>query len=287
MARMMTRSPVFRRRETVFYNPRMRRLALLTLLVPVLLPLLAPTGAVAFSLPADSSARVVAVIDGDTVKLETGREVRLVGIQAPKLPLGRRGFSEWPLANEAKARLEALTNGKTVALHYGGAREDRHGRLLAHLTAADNPSAETWAQGEMLKAGLARVYSFPDNRALVVEMLALEREARAARRGIWREPYYRIRKPEETVRDIETFQLVEGRVLQAAALKDRVYLNFGPDYHSDFTIAIARRDLKLFGRAFDVKALEGKSIRVRGWLKPVNGPMIEATHPEQIEVLSP
>lgn len=264
----------------------MRRLALLTLLVPVLLPL-AVADVAAFSLPADGSARVVAVIDGDTVKLETGREVRLVGIQAPKLPLGRRGFSEWPLASEAKARLEALTNGKTVALHYGGAREDRHGRLLAHLTAADDPAAETWAQGEMLKAGLARVYSFPDNRALVAEMLALEREARAARRGIWREPYYRIRKPEETVRDIETFQLVEGRVLQAAALKDRVYLNFGPDYRSDFTIAIARRDLKLFGRAFDAKALEGKPIRVRGWLKSVNGPMIEATHPEQIEVLTP
>lgn len=263
----------------------MRRLLSLAGLAVLFLSWVAP--AHAFPLKADSSARVIEVIDGDTVKLASGREVRLVGIQAPKLPLGRRGFADWPLAGEAKAKLEALTNGKTVTLHFGGARDDRHGRILAHLTASDGKTGESWAQGEMLKAGLARVYSFPDNRALVAEMLALEREARAARRGIWRDPYYRIRKPEETGRDIETFQLVEGRVLQVAAVKDRIYLNFGPDYRTDFTIAIARRDLKLFSRGFDGKSMEGQTVRVRGWLKSVNGPMIEATHPEQIEVLTP
>lgn len=261
------------------YNPTMRRLILVLLLL-----LTAPATAFAFLLPADGSARVVAVIDGDTVRLDNGREVRLVGIQAPKLPLGRRGFTAWPLADEARAKLEALIGGQPVTLHYGGAREDRHGRLLAHLTSADGT---LWAQGEMLKAGLARVYSFPDNRALVAEMLDLERAARAVRRGIWAERYYRIRKPEETRRDIETFQLVEGRVLQAAETRDRVYLNFGPDYRTDFTVAIARRALKLFAHPFDAKSYEGKTIRVRGWLKFINGPMIDATHPEQIEVLTP
>lgn len=257
----------------------MRRLALVILLL-----FAAPAAGLAFSLPADDSARVIAVIDGDTVKLENGREVRLVGIQAPKLPLGRRGFAEWPLAGEAKTKLERLTAQSRVTLHYGGARQDRHGRMLAHVTLAEGT---LWAQGEMLQAGLARVYSFPDNRALTAEMLALEREARAARRGIWANPYYKIRAPDETRRDIETFQLVEGRVVQAAAARDRLYLNFGPDYRTDFTIAIARRDLKLFGRDFDGKALEGKTVRVRGWLKSINGPMIEATHPEQLEVLNP
>ena len=42
-------------------------------------------------------ATVVAVVDGDTVVLDDGRQVRLVGIQAPKLPLGRRNFRKWPL----------------------------------------------------------------------------------------------------------------------------------------------------------------------------------------------
>jgi hypothetical protein len=34
-----------------------------------------------------------------------------------------------------------------------------------------------------------------------------------------------------------------------------------------------------------VESLKGKRLRVRGWVKSRNGPMIEATHPEQIELL--
>jgi len=109
----------FRTRETVFYNWRMRCLPSFAALVFVLLSLTAPVTGFAFSLPADSRARVIAVIDGDTVKLDNGREVRLVGIQAPKLPLGRRGFTAWPLADEAKAKLEALTAERLVIPGYG------------------------------------------------------------------------------------------------------------------------------------------------------------------------
>ena len=46
--------------------------------------------------------RVVDVVDGDTLFLDNGVQVRLVGIQAPKLPLGRRNFKTWPLAKDAK-----------------------------------------------------------------------------------------------------------------------------------------------------------------------------------------
>src|SRR4051812_18629530 len=74
----------------------------------------------------------------------TEKEVRLVGIQAPKLPLNRPNFKEWPLAQEAKAELEKLVLNQRVTLSYGGERTDRHGRTLAHLHTDDG----TWAQGE-------------------------------------------------------------------------------------------------------------------------------------------
>ena len=46
----------------------------------------------------------------------------------------------------------------------------------------------------------------------------------------------------------------------------------------------------LVARAFeaagiDTLAYRGRRVRVRGWLESYNGPMIEATHPAQIEVL--
>jgi endonuclease YncB( thermonuclease family) len=46
--------------------------------------------------------RVVDVVDGDTVRFASGGSVRLVGLQAPKLPLGHTGFVKWPLADKAK-----------------------------------------------------------------------------------------------------------------------------------------------------------------------------------------
>ncbi len=95
-------------------------------------------------------------------------------------PASRNG----PLADEAKQALEDMVRGKTVTLAFGGQKVDRYNRFLAHLFLPDG----TWVQQRLLETGLDRVYSFPDNRALVAEMLAYETRARAAGRGIWTLP---------------------------------------------------------------------------------------------------
>lgn len=64
--------------------------------------------------------RVVAVIDGDSVTLESGLQVRLAGLQAPKLALGREGFVDWPLAEAARKALKAIALGREAELRYGG-----------------------------------------------------------------------------------------------------------------------------------------------------------------------
>ena len=225
---------------------------------------------------------VKGIVDGDTLTLFSGKEVRLVGIQAPKLPLGRSGFKTWPLAEESRTVLKTLANSRSVSLHFVGRREDRYQRYLAHLTLPDG----TWVQGELLAKGMARVYSFRDNRKLISEMLALERSAREHRRGIWTLPYYRIRNPAETWNDIGSFQIVEGRVVDAARVRNVVYINFGPDWRTDFTFRIDRRALRLFERAgIDPLIFPGRAIRGRGWIKLQNGPLIDITHPEQVELL--
>ena len=253
----------------------------LILIALILAPALLPPSATAEPV---TSGVVSRVVDGDTLVLENGSQVRLVGIQAPKLPLGRRNFPTWPLAHEVKAALAALTLKKPLVLTYTGRRIDRHGRLLAHLSDADG----RWIQGVLLARGMARVYTFPDNRARAAEMLSRERQARAARRGIWGHPFYRVLTPDRTGRFTNTFQLVEGRVLAAALVRGRGYLNFGPDWKTDFTVTVAPRNMRRFrGRGDAIKAFEGRRVRVRGWIKSFNGPMIEATHPEQIELISP
>jgi len=230
------------------------------------------------------SAVVRDVVDGDTVVLDDGRQVRLVGIQAPKLPLGRPNFEKWPLADEAKEALSDLVLGRRVTLGYGGQRQDRYGRELAHLFTDDG----LWVQGSLLELGLARVYSFADNRSLVARMLEAEATARRTAQGIWRHPFYAVLDTKAARQHTGQFSLVEGRVLKTAVVRGRAYLNFGEDYRTDFTISISSRNLKSFTDSGIVpQDYAGRHVRVRGWLRWSNGPMIEVTHPEQIEVLKP
>jgi micrococcal nuclease len=256
-------------------------------LAPVLVAALWISAAAAKPLPERNpetvaAATVVRVVDGDTVAIDTGAEVRLAGIQAPKLPLGRPGFRKWPLADEAKAALEEMSAGRRVTLAYDGARIDRWGRLLAQLHAGD-----VWLQREMLRRGLARVYTFRDNRSHAAALYEAEDEARRARRGIWALDWYRILAHGETDGHIGTFQLVEGTPVSVAVVRGTGYLNFGRDWKSDFTASISESDMRTFRRAgVDIHVYEGKLIRVRGWLVSRNGPMIAVTHPEQIEVLA-
>jgi len=233
-------------------------------------------------------AVVASVVDGDTVVLDRpidgATQVRLTGIQAPKLALGRKNFKDWPLAAAAKKELEAMILGRRVGLFHGPQRMDRHGRLLAHLVAPDG----TWLQGEMLNRGLARVYTFADNRDRAAEMYRLEAAARDARRGIWTHPFYAIRgtDPQSLVKDRDTFQVVEGRIQGATVARGVLYLNFGANWRDDFTARVGKDALKLFRDAgLEPEVFQGRRVRLRGWLHDRNGPMIDLSHPEQIEVL--
>ncbi len=232
---------------------------------------------------------VTEVVDGDTVLLDSGLSVRLIGTQAPKLALGRDDFEDWPLAGEARTALAEVALGKTVQLGYGGEEKDRYGRALAHVF-IENGDAPIWAQLYMVEAGWSRVYSFPDNRKCLDQLFAGEARARQARLGIWADPYYSVRaadRPDALVERAGDYELVEGRVLLAEKSGPRVYLNFGRFWKEDFTAVIEAQALRLFERdGFDPIELEGALVRIRGWVDERDGPRIEVTHPEQIEVVA-
>ncbi|NOZ32521.1 MAG: thermonuclease family protein [Alphaproteobacteria bacterium] len=228
---------------------------------------------------------VTSVVDGDTIMLDSGLVVRLIGIQAPKLALDRPGLEDWPLAETARQTLLERLEGQKIEVRYGGERTDRHGRTLGLLFDENG----NWVQLDVLAAGLARVYSFPDNRTCLSELYAAEQSARRAGRGIWSSPFYRVRAAAEPDRIVPLegrYELVEGRVLRADEVRGRIYLNFGRTRATDFTVVINPAALRLFRKAaIDPLALDNERIRVRGWIELNGGPRIEVTHPEQIELL--
>lgn len=231
---------------------------------------------------------VAEVTDGDTLVLDSGLVVRLIGTQAPKLPLGRKGFEAWPLADAAKAELEALTLGKSVEVRYGGERVDRYNRALGQLFVLGPP--EVWVQEQMVERGFARVYSFPDNRRCLSDLFAAEQKARSGGLGIWSDPYYSVRQAGQAADILKLagrYELIEGQVLTAERAGNLIYLNFGRDWKTDVTAVIDRDSEKLFKTSgIDPLGYAGKRLRIRGWIDSRDGPRVEITHPEQVEVLS-
>lgn len=273
----------------LFPGPDLLNLSLVRLAALAALSSVSVAALACESLRMEAGGVVTTVTDGDTVMLDDGRVVRMIGIQAPKLPLGREGFDTWPLAPEAKAALEDIALNRPVRLGFGGEEIDRYGRVLAHVF-VDGSEGEVWAQRAMVALGLARVYSFPDNRACLELLFAAEGKARLGRLGIWSDPYYSTRAadaPGDLLARAGHYELVEGRVLLAEQNGGRVYLNFGRFWKEDFTVVIEAPALRIFaGAGMDPLVLDGALLRVRGWVDDRDGPRIEVTHPEQIEVLA-
>jgi micrococcal nuclease len=124
-------------------------------------------------------AVVAHVSDGDTVVLANGQKVRLLGIDAPEME--REGKPADFLAHKAKKFLAELVQGKQVRLEYDRLRYDRYGRTLAYLFLPDGANVSR----EMVREGLAHVYTVPPNMRFQEELLAAQREAINAHRGIW------------------------------------------------------------------------------------------------------
>jgi endonuclease YncB( thermonuclease family) len=135
-------------------------------------------------------AQVARVIDGDTLVLQGGARVRVLGIDAPEME--KEGRPADFLAHKAKAVLSDLTLGKMVRLEYDRQRYDHYSRLLAYLFLPDH----TFVNAELVRQGLARVYFHSPNFRYRDVLLAAQREALEAQRGIWQqllnqdEPYY-------------------------------------------------------------------------------------------------
>ena len=222
---------------------------------------------------------VAEVTDGDTLVLEQGLIVRLVGIQAPKLPLGRDGFEQQPLAPEAKAALQRLTLGKRVRLSYGGLEADRYGRALAHLYTDDG----LWIQGEMLRLGLARVYSLRTIERWYGNCLGLRQwpGLPTGAFGHWRiSPFARPKTPAIISTVSRWSRAGFWRQSKWAAEFILISAPIGArisrfQWRHATPACSKRRGLTCF-RFRD---------NVRGWLRNFNGPVIDVTHPEQLESL--
>ena len=122
--------------------------------------------------------RVRQVIDGDTMTVSGVGVVRLIGVDAPE-KTGSYRQSE-PFGDAATRCLKSLVEGQVVRLEYDGPRKDKFNRTLAYVVLPDGRTANE----EVIRAGFAETYRRFDF-VKKPQFQAAEREAKAAKRGMW------------------------------------------------------------------------------------------------------
>lgn len=229
-------------------------------------------------------ARVAAVLAGDRLRLEDGREVRLAELRAPLAPAREGIFPPEPHAQAAREALEQRVIGQTVGFRAVG--EDRHARLVARASLADG----AWLEAELVLAGHAIVRPWTNAMDCLKPLIAAEKTARAGGKGLWAASGAKIGSAtdlDDLARRIGRYDIVQGRVLQVGHGRGLLYLNFGRKWREDFTVHVPQRlGRVLKAGGLDPETLAGRTIRVRGEIFERGGPAIELTGLADIEVVA-
>lgn len=122
-------------------------------------------------LAAETTGKVIRVLDGDTIEIlqeEKPVRIRLINIDAPEK---KQPFGRW-----STNQLKSLIAGQPVTVTY--TQTDRYGRVLGRVVTTNGIEANRY----MVQNGAAWVY---DQYNTDPSLPALQREARAQKRGLW------------------------------------------------------------------------------------------------------
>ena len=117
-------------------------------------------------------AKVLQVIDGDTIIIEGGHYVRYIGIDSPE--------KHEPLYSEAKRINEYLVEGKTVKLQKDISDRDKYGRMLRYVYVDD-----IFVNAEIVRQGYAYAEAYSPDIKYQVFLYAVASEAKQLKRGVW------------------------------------------------------------------------------------------------------
>lgn len=124
------------------------------------------------------TARVIRIIDGDTVQIEGGQKIRYIGIDTPEIVDPRSAVQCY--AYEASLKNRELVEGKSVILDKDISETDKYGRLLRYVF-VDN----LFINDYLVREGYAYASSYPPDVKYQNQLQKAEQEARDNNRGLW------------------------------------------------------------------------------------------------------
>jgi len=133
-------------------------------------------------------------VDGDTLVLENGERVRLIGIDTPEIHESEKLYIDSKrtgmdirtiraLGKRSYEFVRALLENQRVRLEFDVEKRDKYGRLLAYVFLKDG----TFVNAEIVKQGYASLMTYPPNVKYVDLFKQLYKEARESKKGLWKE----------------------------------------------------------------------------------------------------
>lgn len=191
--------------------------------------------------------------DGDTVTLQEGERVRLLGINTPEVESSKRRGE--PGGETARLWLKKAVEGKKVRLETDVTRRDKYGRLLAHLFLEDGRHINL----ELVEQGLAIASIYPPELKYVGPLLQAQQRAEQAGRGIWGDPYYAPKPITKLLHSkLKGWNRFRGTPKRIKRSRRYVRLLFS----DRIDVRIPKANLPLFP---DLDSYLGRPIEVRGW----------------------
>lgn len=131
-------------------------------------------------------ARVVEVVDGDTIKLDSGKTVRYIGIDTPETKHPQKGVECF--GKEASEKNKQLVDGREILLQKDVSETDRYDRLLRYVYLPNPTNANQEAifiNRYLVEEGYAHAITYPPDVRFRDEFRRLEQEAREKNKGLW------------------------------------------------------------------------------------------------------
>lgn len=160
------------------------------------------TSAINFN-PARYKTKVARVVDGDTIKLETGEVVRYIGIDTPETVHPSKPVQCY--GKEASDKNRELVEGKEIKLEKDVSETDKYGRLLRYIWLGDMLVNEY-----LVREGYAQSSSYPPDIKYQNKFIEAQRLARDENKGLWGDICKVVISPTPKTSQTQTTQPISG-----------------------------------------------------------------------------
>jgi endonuclease YncB( thermonuclease family) len=199
--------------------------------------------------------KIKKIVDGDTLWLENGQKIRLLGINTPEI--SRRDKIAEAGGVAAKKWLIKKLSNRRVKLVYDVEKKDAYNRTLAYIFSDQGENINV----KLVEKGLATLNIYPPNLKYLTVLIQAQRQARRKKLGIWGLKAYAPKKVNKfNSSQHKGWQRITGRIARLKRARKYDYLYLTPT----FSIKIAKASEDLF---MNLEGYVGKKVEIHGWVR--------------------